>query len=73
MNNTRLTVREFSEFYKIPRSTVLLWCRNGFLGGAFRETTPFGDIWYIPKKTADSFNGKPRRGRPRFRTENESA
>jgi hypothetical protein len=66
MNNTSLTAREFSDFYKIPRSTVLMWCRNGFLEGAFRENTPFGDIWYIPKETVDRFSGKPRRGRPKF-------
>lgn len=68
MDKTNLTAREFSEFYKIPRSTVLLWCRNGFLNGAYRENTPFGDIWFIPRQTAENFKCKPRRGRPKFQS-----
>lgn len=60
----RFTVREFAELHGLPRSTVSLWCRNGFLAGAYQEATPFGDIWYIPEATAAQFDSKPLRGRP---------
>lgn len=61
----RFTVREFAEIHNVPRSTVSLWCRNGFLAGAYLEETPFGGVWFIPAATALAFSAKPLRGRPK--------
>lgn len=61
----RFTVKEFAALHGLARSTVSLWCRNGFLAGAYMEETPFGGVWFIPESTAARFESKPLRGRPR--------
>ena len=70
-----LTIREFSEIHNIPRRTITLWCANGILEGAFREATPFGDIWYIPRVVSDNFNKLelPKKGRPKQQKELKAA
>jgi len=70
--NKTITVKEFAKIHKIPRTTATLWCRNGTLPGAFQETTPFGDVWYIPVETSDNFK-KPKRGRPSKKSNEISA
>ena len=59
-----LTIKEFAELKGVGRSTVSLWCRNGDIEGAYKEETPFGDVWFIPQKAAENFE-KPKRGRPK--------
>jgi predicted site-specific integrase-resolvase len=63
-----LTVKEFAEKHKVGRSTVSLWCRNGTIKEAIQESTPFGDVWYIPEKTSNEFV-RPTRGRPKGKSE----
>lgn len=70
MNKERLTIKEFAEIHKVGRSTVSLWCQNGYLEGAYQEETPFGNVWYIPAKTSENFV-KPKRGRPKETTQEE--
>ena len=63
-----LTIKEFAAAHGVSRSTVQLWCQGGKLVGAFQESTPFGDVWYIPEKTSKEFV-KQTRGRPKVKSE----
>lgn len=59
----RLTVREVSEKFDVPTSSVRVWCWQGRFPNARQEETPRGPVWYIPESDLEGFE-KRRVGRP---------
>ncbi len=48
----------------VPYPTLALWVREGrFEGAELDETNPRGSVWYIPRKSVETFE-PPERGRP---------
>ncbi len=48
---------------KVPYPTIALWVREGrFAGAELDEDNPRGAVWYIPRKSVESFT-PPERGR----------
>lgn len=52
---TRLTVREVSEKFDVPASSVRVWCWQGRFPNAYQEETPRGPVWYIPVTDLEGF------------------
>ena len=48
----------------VAYSTIAYWVRMGKFSGAVQEETPRGVVWYIPKKSVDTFT-QPESGRPK--------
>jgi len=48
----------------VPYPTLALWVREGrFKGAKLDESNPRGAVWYIPRKSVETFE-PPERGRP---------
>jgi hypothetical protein len=58
-----LTIREVSEKYGVPASSVRVWCWQGRFPNAYQEETPRGPVWFIPEKDLVGFT-KRSVGRP---------
>ena len=54
----------------VAYSTIAYWVRTGKFAGAVQEETPRGVVWYIPKKSVDSFK-QSGMGRPKKETAKE--
>jgi hypothetical protein len=66
---TDLTIREVSERYDVPASSVRVWCWQGRFPNAYQEATPRGPVWYIPEADLAGFEkrsvGRPPAAKPK--------